>query len=171
MNMLIIRGNPASGKSTIGKFLEQQGFGVFVDHNALLTLVCTMTMNDDGLFEDIKKLEFSIAKKLLKDGESIIIARGFNTKDSLIPYLELANDKSVTLVIIRLQSDIKTLAERMQDPMRKASRNPISDKNDLINWVKSHSFEDIENEIILNTEQSLEQTKIDLIKQIVARFK
>lgn len=66
MNQLILlRGYPGSGKTTIGKLLEKRGVGKFIDHNAILTFISTISGDDDGIYDDIANLEQAIARKLL----------------------------------------------------------------------------------------------------------
>jgi broad-specificity NMP kinase len=73
MNQLIIlRGYPGSGKTTVAKLLEREGCGVFIDHNAILTFIAGFTGNDEGIYHEIHALELAMTSKLLRDGKSAI---------------------------------------------------------------------------------------------------
>ena len=60
--LTIIRGYPGSGKTTIGKRLEDQKLGIFIDHNRILTFIAQFTTNDDGLYDEISQLELAMTK-------------------------------------------------------------------------------------------------------------
>ena len=48
--LIILRGYPGSGKTTVGKRLEKQGLGIFIDHNAILTFVASIAGNDTWIY-------------------------------------------------------------------------------------------------------------------------
>lgn len=81
--LIILRGYPGSGKTTVGKLLEKKNQGVLVDHNAILTFLANIVGDDEGIYEDIHILEKAMARKLLKDKKNVIVARGFSSSDSV----------------------------------------------------------------------------------------
>ena len=58
VKLIILRGYPGSGKKTIGKALEAEGLGKFVDHNAILTFIANIVGDDEGIYDDIVNLPF-----------------------------------------------------------------------------------------------------------------
>lgn len=95
--LIILRGYPGSGKATIGKILQTDGLGTFIDHNAILTFIANIVGDDNGIYDDIHKLEIALTNKLLEDGTSVIVARGFCSIASMRPYFETAKNARVAV--------------------------------------------------------------------------
>ncbi|HEY8886185.1 MAG TPA: AAA family ATPase [Candidatus Microsaccharimonas sp.] len=167
MNKLIIlRGYPGSGKTTIGKALAEENVGVFVDHNSILTFIAKITEEDDGIYEDIARLELAITKKLLNDGKTAIVGRGFSSIDSLSPYISLANSLNIRYQILRLDVEENLLMNRVQSPERQNDFNPTTSSESLKLWIQSNGIEDIDRELIIDNSKALVAV-IDTIKNAI----
>lgn len=133
--LIILRGYPGSGKTTVGKALENKGVGVFIDHNAILTFVANIAGNDTGIYNEIAQLEKAICKKLLKEGSTVIVARGFSELQSIKEYESIAQENNIPWYIFRLNVPTETLAKRVQSPERKQDFNPTITTQSLNNWI------------------------------------
>ena len=164
--LIILRGYPGSGKTTIGKRLEYQGLGTFIDHNRILTLITTITRNDVGIYEEISQLELAMTKKLINDDKSVIVARGFSSVLGIEPYVALARTISIPADVIRLNVEEDTLIARVQAPERKQDFNPTINEKTLRSWMRDNPLEKYTKEISINANQPLD----DVIGQIVRRL-
>ena len=145
--LVLIRGYPGSGKTTIGKQLAEEGVGKFIDHNAILTFIANIAGNDDGIYDDIASLELAITRKLLLEHANVIVARGFSSLESLKLYENVANELGVELIIVRLDVDQDILSKRVSSRERFVDFNPIVNEKALTEWVKgnpltNHPFEE-----------------------------
>ncbi len=154
--LIILRGYPASGKSTIGEALESAGIGVFVDHNRILSFIAGMTGDDEGIYDDIHQLELAMTRKLLVDGKSAIVARGFTKADSVEPYRTLAVNKGVPFNIFRLDGSVELLEKRVVAPERKHGFNPSTNIEALRIWIEENPMDSIDNEIVLDVSQPVD---------------
>ncbi len=151
--LIILRGYPGSGKTTIGKQLAKHGHGTFIDHNAILNFVADITGDDDGIYEEIGELELAMTVKLLKKGTSVIVARGFSSQESIKKYL---NKATAEVLIIRLAANESLLAQRVQAPDRSKDFNPTITAEALTSWIKDNPLEDIEDEKIIDAAGSVD---------------
>jgi predicted kinase len=154
-NLIIIRGYPGSGKTTIGKLIQKKGIGIFIDHNAILTFIAGIVGNDDGIYDDIHKLELIMTSKLLKEGESVIVARGFSGSNSIDSYLKLADANHSEAIVIRLEADFAVLKSRVTSPERKKDFNPTVNSEALNHWISSNPLEKISGEFIIDASEDV----------------
>ena len=122
--LTIIRGYPGSGKTTLGKMLQDNGFGVFIDHNEILTFVASIAGDDEGIYENIADLEKAMARKLLYSGKDVIVARDFSSKASVASYQEITQEAHAVHLILRLEASEQVLSDRVQSPERQKDFNP-----------------------------------------------
>ena len=153
--LIIIRGYPGFGKTTLGKELQSRGIGEFIDHSAILTFIANIVGDDEGIYQDIANLELAMARKLLVGGRDTIVARGFSSALSVAEYLALAESSGSEVFIVRLQLPLDILRRRVQSPDRLQDFNPTVSPRILEEWIKSNSIEDIDGEFIINSDQSL----------------
>ena len=164
--VIILRGYPGSGKTTIGKELQKANIGTFIDHNSILTFVADIAGDDDGIYDDIANLELAIARKLLRVGKSVIVARGFSSLNSLRMYEDLATSLDVTVRIFRLDVDLTELSIRVESNERKNDFNPTTNQGALKVWIKSNPIEDYDNEVRIDNRQPIVAV-LDIIKNVI----
>jgi shikimate kinase len=155
--LIIIRGHPASGKTTVGKLLAKKGIGAFIDHNEILTFLASIVGDDEGIYKEIQSLESAMAKKLLVDKKNVIVARGFSSPDSIKPYLDIANKAGAEVHIVKLQVSNSNLRLRVSAEERKKAFNPTTSEGALSAWIAEHPLIPIEDEHEINGEDPVER--------------
>lgn len=140
--LIILRGYPGSGKTTIGKQLEAEGLGKFIDHNAILAFIAETTGDDEGIYDEIAQLELAMCKKLLTEDRNVIVARGFSSLSSLQPYEATASELGVEIQILRLDVDKDEIVRRVQSPERKLDFNPTVDEAHALSWMNDNPIQD-----------------------------
>jgi predicted kinase len=164
--LIMLRGYPGAGKSTIGKSLQLRGAGKFIDHNAILTFVANIAGDDSGVYDDIANLELSIARKLLKNGTSAIAARAFSSLESIKSYEDMAAELGIPVVIFRIDVDYEELAKRVQGVERTASLNPTTNPELLEKWISENPLIDHPAEIIIDNTRSIGEVVTDMLARI-----
>jgi predicted kinase len=154
--LIIIRGYPGSGKTTLGKLLEGRHYGAFIDHNQILTFIAGITGDDEGIYDEIHALERVMCRKLLKNGSSVIVARGFSSATSVQAYAAIAEQASVPCDILRLNVPPQVLAQRVVAPERRTDYNPTLTPAALTSWVERNPLESIEFEHSIDGSESIE---------------
>ena len=140
--LIILRGYPGSGKTTIGKQLEVDGLGKFIDHNAILTFIAGITGDDEGIYDEIAQLELAMCKKLLAEGNDVIVARGFSSLSSLQSYEAAGRELGIEMQILRLDVDKDEIIRRVQSPERKLDFNPTVDEVHALSWMNDNPLQD-----------------------------
>lgn len=164
--LVLIRGYPGSGKTTVGKALQEEGVGRFIDHNAILTFIASIVGNDEGIYEEIHVLEKSMTKKLLAQGDTAIVARGFSNSQRISEYYLIAKELNARFYAFTLKADINILEHRVQAPERRSDFNPTTTPNALLRWVDGNPLEKYEGEIILDASEQVEVI-VKKIKQLL----
>lgn len=153
--LIILRGYPGSGKTTIGKRLHATGAGEFIDHNAILTFIANITGDDEGIYDEIAQLELAMCRKLLSEGKSVIVARGFSSLSSIETYTNIAAELGVGSKVIRLEVSHQELIIRVQSPERKSDFNPTIDESHALDWMTNNPIENHPEEIAIDNERPL----------------
>jgi predicted kinase len=166
MKLIIIRGYPGSGKSTLGRRLQSEGYGVFIDHNELLNRIVSMTGDSEGIYDEIVRLELAMVRKLLGSGKDVIIGRGFATEAGVDDYLAIAEHVGASHVIIRLDATEELLAQRVKSPTRNSDYTPISTPEQLHDWIQAHPMEDIESEVCVDIVRPFDQVLQEVMQAI-----
>jgi adenylate kinase family enzyme len=166
MKLIVIRGYPGSGKSTLGRRLQKEGYGVFIDHNELLNQIVQFTGDDEGIYDDIVQLELALVRKLLDDGKDVIVARGFTTEGGVVDYLHLAEEAGAGHIVLHLDGPEELLGKRVLSPSRKDDYTPISTPEQLHAWMAEHPMEQIENEVKIDVAQPFDQMLQEVEKAI-----
>ncbi len=164
--LIILRGYPGSGKTTVGKRLSDENVGTFIDHSSILTFIANIAGNDDGIYEDIASLELAITQKLLKEQKSVIIARGFSSPESLQQYENVAVKLGIKPIIFRLNVDHTILSNRVASSERLGEFNPTATKEALDVWIENNSLVDHPLEKVIDNSQSLDKTVAEIISKI-----
>jgi shikimate kinase len=155
--LIILRGYPGSGKTTIGKHLEADQLGRFIDHNAILTFLANFTGDDEGIYDEIAALELAMCQKLLREEKNVIVARGFSSLSNLAPYEAMISALDVTTTILRLDVGKDALIARVQSPERQLDFNPTTDEAHAIDWMIHHPLENHPQEFIIDNERPVHE--------------
>jgi adenylate kinase family enzyme len=157
MKLIVLRGYPGSGKSTLGRRLQKEGYGIFIDHNELLNQIVQFTGDDKGIYDDIVRLELSLVRKLLSEGKDVIVARGFSTEAGVSDYLQLAEEANAGHIVLHLDGPEELLGKRVLSPTRKDDYTPISTPEQLHEWTLEHPMEQISSEVKIDVAQPFDQ--------------
>ena len=160
--LILLRGYPGSGKTTIGKELESHGVGKFIDHNSILTFVAGIAGNDDGIYDEIANLELAISKKLLSEGESVIVARGFSKLAQIAVYEAAAESLDIKSLVVRLEVSREELLQRVQSPERQLDFNPTTNEEAANDWMNQNPIEDHPDEIVIDNNQPFKESVAEI---------
>jgi predicted kinase len=166
MKLIVIRGYPGSGKSTLGRRLQSEGYGVFIDHNELLNRIVSMTGDSEGIYDEIVRLELAMVRKLLVSGKDVIIGRGFATEAGVDDYLAAAEEAGASHIVIRLDASEELLAQRVKSPTRKNDYTPISTPERLHEWIQTHPMEDIGSEVCVDIARPFDQVLQEVMQAV-----
>lgn len=164
--LILIRGYPGSGKTTIGRALQNDDVGVFIDHNTILNFIAAIVGNDDGIYEEIHSLEKSMTKKLLSEADIAIVARGFSSKSRIEEYTSIAQEFSAKVYIFTLDADISILEKRVQADERKNDFNPTVSPEALRAWIQNNELEKLKDEIKIDASSPVNKI-VDEIKKLL----
>ena len=164
--LIILRGYPGSGKTTVGKLLAERRVGVLIDHNSILTFLANIVGDDDGIYDAIHTLEGAMAQKLLKDNKNAIVARGFSSPDSVNPYMDIAKNTNSELFIFKLIVSDSNLKVRVASKERKKDFNPTTNETALSAWVLANPLVDIKGEHQIDANKKPEEV-VEQIRSIV----
>lgn len=160
--LIILRGYPGSGKTTVGKELERRGVGKFIDHNAILTFIAGVAGDDEGIYDEIANLELAISKKLLSEGGSVIVARGFSKLVQIAAYETAADDLEARSIVVQLDVIQEELLKRVQSPERKLEFNPTVNEVAANDWMSENPLEEHPNQVVIDNNQSLEDSVAEI---------
>lgn len=166
MKLIVLRGYPGSGKSTLGRRLQKEGYGVFIDHNELLNKIVEITGDDKNIYDDIVRLELALVRKLLNEGKDVIVARGFSTEGGVADYLQLAEEAGASHIVLHLDGPEELLGKRVLSPTRKDDYTPISTPEQLRDWIAEHPMEQISSEVKIDVAQPFDQMLQEVEKGI-----
>lgn len=164
--LIILRGYPGSGKITVGKRLEVDGVGKFIDHNAILTFVAGIAGDDDGIYDQIADLEIGICTKLLKQGKTVVVAQGFSELSSISTYERAASELNVASKVIRLDVSSEELMNRVKSPERKLDFNPTVNDNELARWITENPLQDHAMEKTVRNEKYLDEVINEIVEAV-----
>lgn len=150
MKLIILRGYPGSGKTTVGRLFAQQGLGSFIDHNAVLNKLVGRDGTDDGRYEEIHQQEQVLTRQALQVGQDTLIARGFTIRSQVEPYLKLAEETGASVHVFRLEVPSAVLAERVTADSRSMDAMSLKTPKELGEWMAAHPMEPLQQEIELN---------------------
>ena len=146
-HLIVLRGYPASGKSTVGRELEALGAGTFIDHNYLMSVVSAMAGEDDGIYAELSRLELAMARKHLSEEKSAILDGTYATKESLMPLAALVESTLIPLVVFRLDAPLEVLRRRNAELGEEGMAPELLDR-----WLAEHPYQPWYGEHIMEAE-------------------
>lgn len=142
-----------AGKTTVAKILHLKfDRTAFLSWDELKWLVNGLENNLENK-NLIAEIRFEMAKKMLANGISVIVEGGFNKKERLDLYLELAKEQKLNLLGYYFSAPEEILIERaMARPKPDTEKEKISKENIVENIKnypsKEESFETIETDLL-----------------------
>ncbi len=138
MKKIILVGYMGSGKTTIGKKLNQKLNIDFIDLDHFIEQKENLKISE--IFKQkgeiyFRKLESNCFHELLKENKSLIISLGGGTPCYANNHLHL---QDANVLSFYLKASIKTLADRLK---HKTGRPLIDDIDDTHNFIAQHLFE------------------------------
>lgn len=161
--IIIVRGYPGSGKTTVGKLLSKKLNDVFIDHNSILTFLAAITGNDEGIYTEIHNLELAMAKKLLAENKNVIVARGFSTSESIAPYQAVACMLGADVFVFRLHVSENNLKSRVMAEERKKDFNPTINETTLLTWIADNPLHDIKGEYRIDADKPIDEVVAQML--------
>jgi len=162
--LIILRGAPASGKTTIGKNLRD-----FHDKIVWLKVDNFKPFFSEDLEEAlpvVNETAFATLRYLLDQGNSVIFEGIFRNSLYVKKAIEYAKNKNIPYVFYQLSCSLKTLQERdkTREGVREGCRKPLG--NEVIEKIyKEMENTKIEGATTLNTENKSLQECIEIIKR------
>jgi len=151
--IIILDGPMGTGKTTLAKLLHLKlNRTAFLSWDELKWLVNGLENNSEDK-DLIAEIRFEMAKKMLTNGINVIIEGGFNKKERLDLYLELAKEQKLNLLGYYFSAPEEILVERaMARPKPDTEKEKISKENIVENIKnypsKEESFETIETDSV-----------------------
>jgi predicted kinase len=167
MKLILLRGYPGAGKTTLGKRLEESGFGKLIDTNYMLS--CVDELVDDAyrsleIYDQLIILEKTIMTQLLSDGKNVIVARGFSGVDAVRDYSELAETAGAETYVVRLDTPKAELAERVTAPDRKQNYSFLTTPEQFEEWMDQHTVDPCEGELVIDTTKAIDDCLKDVVE-------
>jgi predicted kinase len=169
MKLLLLRGYPGAGKTTLGKRLEEDGLGKLIDTNYMLS--CVDKLVDDAyrsfeIYDQLIILEKTIMTQLLGDGKNVIVARGFSGVDAVRDYSELAEAAGAQTYVVRLDAPKDELAKRVTAPDRKENHSFLTTPELFEEWMGQHTVDPLEEELVVDTTKPIDDCLKDVVEFI-----
>lgn len=162
--LIILRGAPSSGKSTIAKNLrdyEKKIAWLKVDN-----FKSFFAESSDLILDDVNKSAIAVLNYLLDKKFSIIMEGVFQNPTYIQEAINLAKQKNIPSVVYELKCSIETLQERdkIRPGVKQGCKKPLGNFviNNLSGIIKKNPFK---NALQLNTEDFSLTKCIDVIKK------
>ncbi len=162
--LIILRGAPSSGKSTIAKkirdydkkitWLKVDNFKPFFDDD------------NETIIDDVNDMALNSLDYLLDHGFSVVMEGIFQNPRYIQKAVDIAKNKNILSKVYLLDCSLNMLKERdrVREGVKEGCRKPLGDEKieKLFNFVRSNPYPE---SIKLNTEElSLDQC-VEIIKQ------
>ena len=146
---LYIRGNPGTGKITVGKIIEAKlGWKLFWFHDLKNTIF--HIVHEHRIPRLMDEVTGPIIRHLLQKGENIIYIRPSPDQETVENIQRIVTKhKEYQFRVVRLTASLATLYDRVsarQDPYR------ITSKEDLESYLQERTMADIAKEKVISTD-------------------
>jgi chloramphenicol 3-O-phosphotransferase len=161
---IILRGAPASGKTTIGESLRD--FDKKIVWFKTDNIKPFFSNFEDRTLDVVMGTSLATLNYLLDEGYSVIYDGIFKKPEYTQRAIDLAKSKNIPTVIYQLTCSLKTLQERdkTRKGVKEGCRKPLGDEiiESLFNKVENNP---IEGSIKLNTEEKSIEECLEIIKK------
>ncbi len=161
-SLVILRGAPASGKTTLGEKLRSKELQVVwlkIDN-----LKPFFSEDSGDSLDEVNNIALAVVDRLLSDGFSVVFDGIFKNPEHAIAAIELAKSKNVPVVIYQLQCSLETLQKREDERAEKYNRPHFG--KDLIEQLYLKVLNNpIDGAIILDTEKTSLDDCLEIIKK------
>lgn len=161
--LVILRGAPSSGKSTIAKKLRDYDKKIVwlkVDNFKPF-----FSDNTDVIVDDVNKTALNSLNYLLDQGFSIIMEGIFQNPEYIQKAVDIAEKKNILSVVYQLDCPLKTLQERdkIREGVKEGCRKTLGDEviERLFRTIVENPYQ---NSIRLNTEKTSLEQCLEIIK-------
>lgn len=149
-SLVILRGAPASGKTTLGEKLRSK------EHKVVWLKIDNLKpfFSEDwgDSLDEVNSIALAILDKLLTDGFSIVFDGIFKNPDHALAAVKLAKSKNVPVVVYQLTCSLETLQKREDERSQKFQRDHFG--KDMIERLYLKVINNpIEGAITLDTEK------------------
>lgn len=164
--LIILRGAPASGKSTIAKSLR--------DYNKKIVWLKVdnfkpfFSDNTEIIVDDVNKTAINSLNYFLDQGFSVIMEGIFQNPEYISKAVHIAKEKNIPVFTYQLICSLQTLQKRdkTREGIKEGCREPLGD--DLINklnkTIKNNPYQDSK---ILDTENMSLSECLEILKSIL----
>lgn len=161
-SLVILRGAPASGKTTLGERLRSKALKVVWLKIDNLKPFFSEDWGDS--LDEVNTVALAIIDRLLSDGFSVVFDGIFKNPEHAQDAMRLARLKNVPVVVYQLQCSLETLQKREDERSEKYNRPHFG--KDMIERLHLKVLNNpIEGAIILDTENTSLDEGLKIIKK------
>lgn len=162
--LIVLRGAPCSGKTTIGENLRD--FDKKIVWLKTDNIKMFFSNFEDRTLDEVMETALATLNHLLDKGYSVIYDGIFKKPEYIQKVIDLAKSKNILTVVYQLTCSLKTLQERDKNRVgvKEGFRKPLGDKliESLFNTVENNP---IEGAIELNTEEKSLEECLEVIRK------
>ena len=163
--LIILRGAPCSGKSTIGEQLRDFDSKIVWLHTDAYKSFFS-NPNEDRILDDVMDACIVTLSNLLDKGFSVVYEGIFKKQEYILKAIQLAKGKNISVATYHLACSLGTLQKRDVDRkgVKEGCRKPLGEEiiESLFNKVQENPINEA---ITLNTEDKTLEECVELIKK------
>lgn len=160
--LVILRGSPASGKTTLGEKLRSKENKVVWLKLDNLKPFFSEDWGDS--LDEVNTIALAIIDRLITDGFSVVFDGIFKNPDHAKAAISLAKSKNIPVVVYQLVCSLETLQKREDERASKYNRDHFG--KDMIERLYNKVLNNpIENSVELNTEKLSIDQCLEIVKK------
>lgn len=160
--LVILRGAPASGKTTLGEKLRSKELKVVWLKLDNLKPFFSEDWGDS--LDEVNTIALTIIDRLLSDGFSVVFDGIFKNPQHAVDAIKLAQSKNVPVIVYQLQCSLEALQKREDERSEKYNR-PHFGKDTIERLYHKVMNNPIEGAIVLDTENASIEECLEIIKK------
>lgn len=160
--LVILRGAPASGKTTLGeKLRSKEGKVVWLKIDNLKPF---FSEDWGDSLNEVNSIALAIIERLLSDGFSVVFDGIFKNPEHARAAIKVAQDKNVPVIVYQLTCSLETLQKREDERSEKFNRDHFG--KDVIERLYYKVLENpIEGAVTLDTEKTPVEECLKIIQK------